>query len=200
MAKIPIRPIVNGVKTHGPKVWKFIKENGKDIAKVTGVIGSGVKVVHSMSKKRQENQNNPSKVHYRKARFNEYKSSILKALDIKKRVELFQYKLEIEKFIEQINNEENSELVIKKPIHSKRIDNWNDILIQIQHKIQVTDYHEYLKIYNKSDYHSYYFEGFEGYVDKFKSLLSNEKPEFLYEYLSNQTNKSIEEIKKDFLM
>ncbi len=51
MAKIPIKPIVNGVKEHGPKAWTFIKENGKDIAKVAGIIGSGVKVAYSMNKK-----------------------------------------------------------------------------------------------------------------------------------------------------
>ena len=32
MAKVPIKPIVKGIKEHGPKAWAFIKENGKDIA------------------------------------------------------------------------------------------------------------------------------------------------------------------------
>ncbi|MDA1605200.1 hypothetical protein PDL06_03285 [Bacillus cereus group sp. TH208-1LC] len=200
MAKIPIKPIVNGVKEHGPKAWTFIKENGKDIAKVAGIIGSGVKVAYSMNKKREENQNNPSKVHYRKARYNDYKSNILKSLDIKKRAELFQYKLEVEKFIEQINNEENSELIVKKPLHSRRMNNWSSILIQIQDKIQAKDYHEYLKICNKSDYYSDYFEGFEGYVDKLKFLLNNEIPESVYEYLAKQTNIDIEKIRKDFII
>ncbi|MGG2014031.1 hypothetical protein [Bacillus sp. S10(2024)] len=200
MAKIPIKPIVNNVKTHGPKVWTFIKENGKDIAKVAGVIGSGAKMVHSVNKKRKENQNTSSKVHYRKARFNEYKSNILKSLDVKKRAELFQYKLEVEKFIEQIKNEERKEIIVKKPLHSKRINTWSSILIQIHDTIQIKDYQEYLKVCNKSDYHSDYFEGFEGYVDKFKLLLNNGISEKVYEYLAKQTNIDIEKIKKDFVI
>lgn len=200
MAKIPIKPIVKGIKEHGPRAWAFIKENGKDIAKVAGAVGSGVKLAYSMNKERKDNQNSPSKFHYRKARFNDYKSNILKSLDKKKRTELFQYKLEIEKFIEQINHEERNEFSVKKPLHSRRMNNWTSILIQIQDKIKTKDYHEYLKICNKLDYHSDYFDGFEGYVDKFKFLLNNRVPEPVYEYLKTQTDIDIEKIKKDFLM
>ena len=84
MAKVPIKPIFKVVKELGPKAWAFIKENRKDITTVAGVVGSGVKLAHNMNKERKENQSNPSKVHYRKARFNDYKSNILKSLDIKK--------------------------------------------------------------------------------------------------------------------
>lgn len=200
MAKVPIKPIFKVVKELGPKAWAFIKENRKDITTVAGVVGSGVKLAHNMNKERKENQSNPSKVHYRKARFNDYKSNILKSLDIKKRTELFQYKLEIEKFIEQITNEEHNEFSVKKPLHSRRMNNWNSILVQIQDKIKTKDYHEYLKICNRHDYHSDYFDGFERYVDKFKFLLNNGVPEPVYEYLVKQTNVDIEKIKMEFLI
>lgn len=90
-------------------------------------------------------------------------------LDNKNRNELFQYILEVEQFIQQIKNEENKELGVRKPIHKNRIKNWNDILIQIKDKMDAKDYLEFIKIYNNPNYHSEYFQGFEGVAEKFKN-------------------------------
>ena len=69
---------------------------------------------------------------HRKERYNHYKTKILPELDSQNRNELFQYIDEIEQFIQQIKNEEKKEISVKKPIHEKRINSWNDILIQIK--------------------------------------------------------------------
>ncbi|MBX9996068.1 hypothetical protein [Priestia aryabhattai] len=197
MAKIPIKLLANGIKEHGPKVIKFTKENGKDVMKTVAVIGSSMGTINKITQKRKEK--NLNKVHYRKAKFNEYKTAILKDLDTKKRHELFHYTLEIKQFINQINNEETNTLAIKKSLHARREKNWIAILTQIQDKITIKDYEEYLKIYHSENYHSEYFLGFEGHVEEFKILLSNEKSERVYAYLAEQTNKSVREIKRDFI-
>jgi hypothetical protein len=120
------------------------------------------------------------------------------ALDSQNRNELFKYILEVEQFIQQIKNEENKELVVKKPIHIKRIKNWNDILIQIKDKMYTKDYIEFIKIYNNPNFHSEYFKGFEGLVENFKKLNNREKYDDLLKYIAEITNRSIEQIKRDF--
>ncbi|MHC8522510.1 hypothetical protein ACPJHQ_16430 [Rossellomorea sp. H39__3] len=137
------------------------------------------------------------KFHHRKVRYNHYKK-ILMELDSKNRNELFQYILEVEKFTQQIKNEENRELGVKKPIHKKRIKNWNDILIQIKDKMDTKDYLEFIKIYNNPNYHSEYFQGFEGVVETFKKLNNKQESVDLIKYIEEITNKGIEQIKKDF--
>ncbi|KIL46717.1 hypothetical protein KP77_28440 [Jeotgalibacillus alimentarius] len=46
--------------------------------------------------------------------------------------------------------------------------------MQINNRIAVKDYEEYLKIYNKPDYVSNYFEGFNTQLDKYKKLINEE--------------------------
>jgi hypothetical protein len=197
MSRIPIRPIIEGVKKYGPKTGKFIKDNRKEIAAVLGALGVGDSIKKHRGKKEESNKT-VGKLHHRKERYNHFKTKILTELDSQNRDELFQYILEIEQFIQQIKNEENKEIGVKKPIHEKRIKNWNDILIQIKDKMSTKDYLEFIKIFNNPNYQSEYFKGFEGYVEKFKKLNNGEKYDDLLKYIAEITSRSIDQIKKDF--
>jgi hypothetical protein len=198
MAKIPIKPIVDTAKTHVPKVGKFVKENWKEISQGAALVGTLGKKVNDFRENKKDTKLYDAKIHYRKNRYIKYKTEILPELDNKKRHELFQARLEVEQFIQQIKNEENKELVVKKPLHSKRIKDWNEILIQIKDKIETKDYQEYLMIYHTTNYHSAYFEGFEGQIVKFKNLIENSNTDEIYNYLFETTKRSKEEIKRDF--
>lgn len=194
MGRIPIGPIIEG----GKKAGKIIKENRKEIMAVIGLLSARGKVIKENTVKKKESIKTEGKLHHRKGRYDHYKIKILMELDSQNRNELFQYILEVEQFIQQIKNEENKELGFKKPIHKNRIKNWNDILIQIKDKMYTKDYLEFIKIYNNPNYHSEYFKGFEGLVEKFKKLNNREKYDDLLKYIAEITNRSIEQIKKDF--
>ncbi|WP_053362563.1 hypothetical protein [Bacillus sp. FJAT-27251] len=198
MAKLPIRPIFEGVKKYGPRAGKLVKENWKEVAGAIGTIGAGVKAIQEMKGDKKETKEKQGKLHYRKERYNNYKSKILRELDSKNRNELFQHILEIEYFIQQIQNEEKNEFGIKKPIHDRRIDNWNNILIQIKDKMHTRDYHEFIKIYNNTAYQSEYFVGFEGLVEKFIKLKNSQNNDALIHFISTRTNRSHNQIKRDF--
>lgn len=198
MARIPIKPIVDIAKTHGPKAGKFVKENWKEISKGVAIVGTASKKVNDFKENKKDTNQYDAKMHYRKNRYIKYKNAILPELDKKKRHELFQAKLEVEQFIQQIKNEENKELAVKKPLHSKRINSWNEVLIQIKDKIETRDYQEYLMVYNSTDYHSAYFEGFEGHLVKFKNLLDASNIDEIYNYLLATTNKSKADLERDF--
>lgn len=197
MPRIPIRPILEGVKKYGPKTGKLIKDNRKEIAAVLDALGVGESIKKHREKKEELNKTEGN-LHHRKGRYNHYKTKILPELDSQNRKELFQYILEIEKFIQQIKNEENKEIGVKKPIHEKRIKNWNDILIQIKDKMSTKDYLEFIKIYNNPNFQSEYFTGFESHVDKFKKLNNIEKYDDLLKYIAEITNSNIDQIKNDF--
>jgi hypothetical protein len=194
MGRIPIGPIIEG----GKKVGKIIIKNRKEITAAIGLLGAGGKVIKENTVKRRESNKTEGKLHHRKGRYDHYKIKILMELDSQNREELFEYILEVEQFIQQIKNEENKELRVKKPIHKNRIKNWNDILIQIKDKMYTKDYLEFIKIYNNPNYHSEYFKGFEVLVEKFKKLNNREKYDDLLKYIAEITNRSIEQIKKDF--
>lgn len=198
MARIPIKPVVDFAKTHGPKAGKFVKENWKEIPSVVAVVGTASKKLNAFKGNKEDTKQYDAKMHYRKNRYIKYKNEILPELDKKKRHELFQAKLEVEQFIQQIKNEENKELAVKKPLHSKRINNWNEVLIQIKDKIETRDYQEYLMVFNSSDYQSAYFEGFEGHIVKFKNLLDTSNIDEVYNYLMATTKRKREEIERDF--
>lgn len=198
MAKIPIKPIVETVKTQGPKVGKFVKDNWKELSKAVAIVGTTGKKANDYRKSKKETEQYRGKTHYRKTRHGQYKTEILRDLENKKRNELFQAKLEVEQFIQQIKDEGNKELVVKKPLHFKRINNWNEILTQIEDKMAMKDYQEYLMIYNNPNYNSSYFEGFEGQLKKYKNLIDGQNTDELYEYLLTRTKRDKEDIKRDF--
>lgn len=198
MAKIPYRKVIDGAKEYGPKAGKFIKENWKEIGGAFGALSAGGKAVNDFRKEKKEEKLKQGKIHHRKAQYYHYKSSVLQNLDNKNKNELFDYILEIEKFIQQIKQKEDKELGVKKPIHTRRINNWNEILIQIQDKMYTKDYHEFLKIFNDPNYESEYFKGFEVLVENFKKLINSKKIDELLDFISKSTNMSETRIKRDF--
>lgn len=200
MGKIPIKQIVDTVRTQGPKVGKFLKDNWKDVTKAVAVVGPVGKKINDLRKDNNNSKQEQGKIHYRKGRYIHYKTQILSDLDNKKRSELFQHRLQVEQFIKQIKDEENKELFVKKPLYSKRINKWNEILRQIEDKMLIKDYQEYIMIFNNPNYQSVYFEGYEGHLEKFKNLIINQNIDKLYEFLISETKKNIEEIKRDFPM
>lgn len=198
MSRKPIGSIIEGVKKYGPKAGKFIKDNRKEITGVLSVLGAGDYIKKRIEKREGSNKAEEKKMHPRRRRYKHYENKLLPELDIQNRNELFQYKLEIEQFIQQIKNEEKEDISIKKPIHEKRIKEWNDILIQIKDKMSIKDYLEFIKIYNNPNYQSEYFKGFEGDVVKFKKLNNGEKYDDLLKYVAEKTSRNMDQIKKDF--
>lgn len=199
MAKIPIKPVIKFTTEQGPKAGKFVKENWKDIGKVIASLTAAGSTINQITKNREEEKTKSGKFHYRKMRYFEYQSEVLPNLNNKSRKELLQFKIEIEQFIQQIETEEKKGFAIKKTVHSKRINNWNNILIQIEDRMSAKDYQELLLIYNDPNYQSKYYEGFEKFISNTKKVINQGDMEELYTYIQAKTNKDRTTIEKDFL-
>lgn len=188
MPKVPLKPAA-----------KFVKENWKVIATVAPVVGETAKKVFTIGKDFIEKIPDSGKTNYRKTKFINYKKEILPNLESKNRIQLHKYESEVKQFIKQINSEEEKGSNIKKPLHSKRINKWNEILVQLQDMIRLLDYQEYLRIYNDPVYESAYFKGFERNIVKIEEHINNQNQKELFHFINMQTNKSIDEIQRDFL-
>lgn len=197
MSKSPINNLVDVAKKNGPGAIKFVKENKEAIKIVAPAFAYGAKKLNDY--RIDKKKNSGLKEHPRKKRYSEYQNEILKNLDKLKRWQLASNKKEVESFIEQIKNEEEKELGVKKPIHSKRINEWKNILIQIENRITLMDYQEYHKLFNDPKYTSLYFEGNERSVSNFLKLVDEEDLESIHAFIFEQTRKSKEIIKKDFI-
>lgn len=198
MSKIPIKPIVEGLKKHAPKAGKFIKDNRKEIIAGLGALGVVDKLKNRIENNEERTKTEEKKIHPRKKRYNQYKYHLLPELDSKNRNELFNSILEIEDIIDQIKNEEKEELGIKKPLHEKRIKDWNDILTQVKSTLSRKDYLEFLKIYNNPNHQSDYFIGFERDVEQFKKINNAEKHDDLLKYIAEKTGRDTNQIRIDF--
>lgn len=197
MAKIPVNLMVNIAKNHGPKAIKAIKDNKEIILGAAPIVGAGAAKVKKVYHDRKNTSD--TKEHYRKGRYSEYKNDILGNLSNQNRLQLVNYKDEVESFISQIEYEEKEEVVLKKPLHSKRRDDWKKILIQIEDKIRLMDYQEYLKLFNNPNYTSSYFEGYDRKLNAYKNLITEENIKEIHEFIFDQTGKSTEAIQRDFV-
>lgn len=166
-----------------------MKKYGPDIIAVVSTLSVGVKKYEEMKE---------GNLPYRVERYNLYKTKILNELDNQNRNKLFQYKLEIEQFIQQIENEKKEVIFAKRPKHDKDIKKWNDILLQIKDKMSRKDYQEFINIYNNPNYQSEYFKGFECHVERFKKLNNGEKYDDLLKYIAEITSMNVNRIKEDF--
>ncbi len=194
MAKIPVKVL----KIVAPVVWDFTKKHGKEIAGLSSTIIDAQKGVKDYNKNKKQEKESLGKIHYRKSRYQQFNREVLKDLENMNRSELFRYKLEIEQYLNQIEIEKNNEFIIKKPLHSKRIGNWYNVLLQVRDWIELKDYQEYLFIFHNPNFQSKYFLGFEGLEEKFKIIISTNSNEKIHEFLDQNTTKNIEDIKKDF--
>lgn len=197
MAKLPLNQIVNGAKKHGPEAIKFLKENKEFIAPLIPLINPVAEQLKKLHEKRKIAL--AEKEHHRKRSYSEYKNNILGNLSDQNRLQLVTYKNEVESFILQIENEEKEEVALKKPLHSKRRDDWKKILLQIEDKIKLMDYQEYLKLFNNPTYTSSYFEGHDRKLNFYKKLIIEDNMKEIHEFVFEQTGKSKEAIQKDFV-
>ena len=188
MPKVPLQPAA-----------KFVKENWKTIATAAPIVGGTVKKVFTTSKDFIENRSSSGKTHHRKTKFINYKKEILPNLESNNRTQLHKYESQVKQFIKQIESEEEKGSNIKKHLHSKRINKWNEILVQLQDMIRLLDYQEYLRIYNDPVYESAYFKGFEGNIVKIKEHINNQNQKELFQFINTQTDKDFDEIQRDFL-
>lgn len=196
MAKIPVKLLIDTAKVHGPKVIKLAKEN-KDIAAAAApLIAAGTKKIKDFKDNKEEKKEENNADLIRRKHFKGYKTI---DLNNQNRSQLIKLKHEIENFISQLHKEEEQEVAVKKPLYSKKIKNWNSLLVQVEDQLAVMDYQEYLKIYNNPAYQSEYFAGFDKRIEIFKNIVESNSSEGLYSFIHTQTKRDIEVIKKDFL-
>jgi len=193
MAKIPAKPVLDLLKKTAPPAAKFLKENWGSVAALAPSAIQEINKLHTNNKEK-----NKIKMHHRKNQHNRYKKELLPRLNIMKRKELISAKLEIEQYIQQINNESQNESKVKNVVHSKRSKNWNEILIQVIDKMKSRDYEEYLLIFNNPSYKSIYFEDYDFIIDHFKNLISTSNIEELSNFITSHTGKNNNEVQKDF--
>lgn len=197
MAKLPIKPVVKVVKEALPKVKDYVQKNPDGALKVvTGAAGAagafGKKILDS-KQARFEQKKLKGKVHPRKLKYREFHNNILPNLDSFSYAQLNKYKHEVENYLKQINREENRELVLKQPIHSKRLKGWNIILEQLEDFIFAKNYEELLKAANNLEYVSPYFE------PKIIEKLRESKNESLISMVHGYTKKEKRDIERDFI-
>lgn len=196
MAKIPINSMVHFAKDKGPKAIKIIEENKEIFLAAVPIVSAAAAKLKRFYEDRKITL--AEKEHYRKSRYSEYKNNILVNLQDNNRLQLVNYKDEVESFIAQIENEENEEVVLKKPLHTKRRDDWKKVLLQIEDKIRIMDYQEYLKLFNNTTYISNYFEGYDRKINAYKKLVENENIKRIHDFISENTEKSVQSIERDF--
>lgn len=191
--KIPIKPIVNGVKTASPVVLEFMKKNPtQTISAIGGATKAGKDLLGS-KESRFEKKQKKGKIHYRKLQFLKYQNEILPNLDSYSYIQLNSYKQEVEAYIKQIQQEEESQLGVNKPLHTKRTKSWQQIRIQIEDKIKTKNYQVLLKAYNDASYASDYFD--DKVINGLRNLSNqNEIDQYVYRY----TKKDIKDIERDF--
>lgn len=193
MPKVPIQPIIKVAKTAASKGIDFVKKNPKTAA---GLGGTAIKVGKEWldtKENRFEKKQRNGKVHYRKTQYLKYCNEILPKLDSYSYIQLSSYKQEAENFIKQIHQEEVNQLVINKPIHSKRSKSWRQILIQIEDKMKTKNYEEFFKAYNSPSYESNYFD-----AKIINDMRNIENKNELYKYIHRYTERDMKDIERDF--
>lgn len=200
MAKIPSKPVLDAIKKAAPPTAKFVTNHWEKIAATIPVAVKGVKEVNNFIDKKKNSSKKEQNIPYRKAIYKKFIEDILPELNNMKRKELMSAKLEVEKFIQQIHIEEDKEFRAKKMLHTKRISNWNHILIQITDKMKSRDYQEYILIYNNPNYLSEYFDGYDSIISKYKNILASSNNDEICEFIFENTDKTRQTINKDFLL
>jgi hypothetical protein len=193
MPKIPIQPIIKVAKTAAPKVIDFVKKDPKTAAGLGGTVIKVGKELLDTKENRFEKKQRNGKVHYRKTQHSKYYIEILPKLDSYSYIQLNSYKQEIENFIKQIHQEEANQLVINKPLHSKRSKSWRQIQIQIEDKMKTKNYEELLKAYNSPSYESNYFD-----AKVINDMRNIENKNELYKYIHRYTERDMKDIERDF--
>lgn len=202
MSKIPAKLIFDGVKKHGPGVVKTAMKNKEMIGTIGGIVGGAL-----ANKSREESNSDKTEniiaknSHYRKKKYEIYQKEILHELDLKTRQELTGYKLEVEQFIVQVQNEDKKDKAfVKKPLHTRRMNNWEGVLKQIVDKERILDYQEYLNIYSDEEYQSKYFQGFKNQIEVYRTIIQRRDSAELINFIKKQTGYDESKIRADFLL
>ena len=184
MAKIPVKPVVD----LGSKAVDHIIKNPHLIQPATDTIN---KII---------DWRNNRPVPLLEKRFKVYNIEILPNLHHFHRSELIGYKLEAQSILTQISADKKKDAKPKVVLHNKNSKKWEQILSQIEGKLNAKDYEEYLKLYHNPESESTYFQGYEQNTAIFKKLLAENDADKIREFLSNQTNMDTQDINRDFFL
>lgn len=196
MAKIPIKPFADFAIKHGPKVVDQIAKNPHLIKPAIDKIDK----VAQWQNERKEKKEAARTIPYLEQHYKLYNDEILPSLDTCQRSELLSYRLDVQKTLVQISADKAKDAKPKAVLHNKKSKKWEQVLSQIEGKLNTKDYEEYLKLYHNPESESAYFEGYEQNTAIFKKLLTENDSGKIREFLSNQTNMSIEDINRDFFL
>lgn len=196
MAKIPIKPVTDFAIKHGPKVVDQIAKNPHLIKPAIDKIDK----VAQWQNERKEKKEAARTIPYLEQHYKLYNDEILPSLDTCQRSELLSYRLDVQKTLVQISADKAKDAKPKAVLHNKKSKKWEQVLSQIEGKLNVKDYEEYLKLYHNPESEGAYFEGYEQNTAIFKKLLAESDSGKIREFLSNQTNMSIEDINRDFFL
>ncbi|GER68604.1 hypothetical protein BpJC7_19840 [Weizmannia acidilactici] len=192
MVWFPVKSMIEIIKTQGPVVIKWVHDYWKSASKIIGAAGSAGKTIQWYRKYKNK------QLGTLKNQYEYYEKQVLGHFSGCTRKDLYQYILEIEKTIQQIEQEQQSNMFLLKPFYGQEIRKWNAIFAQITDKMSVKDYQEYLLMYNNPDYENGYFKGFDALTGKFKSIAASGDMEALYRFISEKTGMPMEKIKSDF--
>lgn len=184
MAKIPVKPVVD----LGSKAVDHIIKNPHLIQPATDTIN---KII---------DWRNNRPVPLLEQRFKVYNSEILPNLHHFHRSELIGYKLEAQSILTQISADKKKDAKPKVVLHNKNSKKWEQILSQIEGKLNAKDYEEYLRLYHNPESESVYFKDHEQNMKNFKKLLAGKDSDKIREFLSKHTSMSVEDINRDFFL
>lgn len=175
--KLPVKPIVDIAKKNGPKL---VKKYGPALV-------SAIPEKTSLLK-------TPS--HHRQQRYTTHSTETLQHLDSFNREELINLELEVEEYLDQIEEERTTKKTPVNPRLNRWMDNWKNIHRQVSSKRKNRDYIEYVKIYNNPEYQSDHFTGFEGHIRRYKELIASGDQDGVVGFITEQTGKSEKEVHK----
>ncbi len=188
MAKIPGKPIANFVIKNGPRLAEHVVKNSHLIQPTADAIN---KII-------EWRNNRP--VPLLEQRLKIYNNEILPSLHHFNRSELMGYKLEVRNILVQLRADKKKNAKPKAVFHNKQSKKWEQVLPQIEVKLNARDYEEYLKLYHNPDSQSVYFKDHEQNMTNFKKLIAGKDSEKIREFLSKHTNMSVEDINRDFFL
>ena len=196
MAKIPIKPVANFAIKNGPIIAKIISENQHHIK--DGI--DKLSTFAESQKLRKEQKAVERTVPYLEQHYKLYNDTILPSMDTRQRSELLSFRLDVQKILEQFDTDKKKDAKPKAVLHNKKIKKWEQVLSQIEGKLNTKDYEEYLKVYHNPESESTYFQGYEQNMAIFKKRLAENDSDKIREFLCNQTNMDTQDINRDFCL
>ncbi len=191
MAKIPVKLVAGLAIKHGPKVVDQLTKNAHLIKPAVDKIDQFAKKNNERKTEKVASRTTP----YLEQHYQMYNDEILPSLSISQRSELIGYKLDLKKILEQISAAKK-----KIAVPTNKSKKWEQVLSQIEGKLNAKDYEEYLKLYHNPESESTYFQGYEQNTAIFKKLLAENNADKIREFLSNQTNMDTQDINRDFCL